>query len=657
MSKKFNKAYEQIVSEFFAGTNYDCADFFGCHKATVDGNEGYIFRVWAPNAKKISLVGDFNDWNESANKLEMLGTSGIWEVFVPGLKTYDTYKYCVVGDNGKKMKADPFGFHTELKPATGSKIFDIEGFEWTDSKWQENKKTADPYKSAMNIYEVHIGSWKKHDNGAFYSYTDFADAIIPYLQEMSYTHIEFMPLAEFPFDGSWGYQVIGYYAPTSRFGTPHDFMKMIDKFHNAGIAVILDWVPAHFPRDEAGLFQWDGSPLYEYKDPRKGEHRSWGTCVFDYGRTEVKSYLISNALFWLEKYHIDGLRVDAVASMLYLDYDRRDGEWIANENGGNEHLEAIEFLKKLNEAVFGRVSNPLMIAEESTAWPMVTKPTDIGGLGFNFKWNMGWMNDMLKYMSLDPIHRAFHHQQLTFSFFYAFSENFILPISHDEVVHGKCSLINKMFGDTDQKFASSRAFLAYMMAHPGKKLLFMGSEFAQFREWNYEDKLEWFLIDDYENHRNFQSFMKNLNAFYKETPAFWQRDFSWEGFQWISNDDYRQSIISFRRIDDEGNDVVIVCNFVPVGRTNYSIGVPQKGSYVEVFNSTSADGTPYLNNTVKTKPVAMHGFEQSIELEIPPLSVMYFKFKKPATRKKCNSTPAKTTKSKSKAKSTEAKNK
>ncbi len=637
MINEIAKEYELPLHLFHQGNNFEAYSFFGCHEGERNGQKGHFFRVWAPNAKAVSLVGDFNDWDNSADPLEKIADSQVWEIFKTGLKQYDTYKYAIDGCDGKlHMKADPFGVHMEVKPSTGSKVYKST-YKWTDDEWQAKKAKTNVYKSPMNIYEVHFNSWKRCTEGKYFSYPNFAKSIIPYLKEMSYTHIEFMPLAEFPFDGSWGYQGIGYYAPSSRYGTPDDFKSMIDMFHNAGISVILDWVPAHFPKDEAGLYEFDGGCVYEYSDPKKRDHLAWGTRVFDYGKNEVVSFLVSNALYWIEQYHVDGLRVDAVASMLYLDYDRRAGEWTPNVYGGHENLEAIEFFKKLNENVFVRNPNALIIAEESTAWPMVTKPTSDGGLGFNFKWNMGWMNDMLKYMAMDPIHRAFHHDMLTFSFFYAFSENFILPISHDEVVHGKGSLVNKMYGDTDQKFAQARLFMTYMMAHPGKKLLFMGSEFAQFREWDYENSLEWFLIDEYENHRNFQKFSKNLNKFYLDHPQFWEDDFSWEGFSWIANDDYKQSIIIFRRFDNKKNEVIAVCNFVPVERKSYCFGVPYKGSYTEVFNSTSPDGSPMTNGTVKSVDTPMHGFEQSVCVDIPAFSVMYFTVKKAPQKRKASS--------------------
>ncbi len=627
MSCSDKLSVQEQIRLFLDGKNYDCFDLFGAHKT----DDGTLFRVWAPNAKSVSVVGDFNGWDSAADPMHRID-GGIWEATTADLPEYSVYKYRVEGFDGVvRMKADPYGSHMETKPATGTKLYDISKHTWGDEKWYKAKAKSSALESPMNIYEVNLGSWKKYPDGNFYSYEKVAEELIPYMKEMHYTHVEFMPLTEYPFDGSWGYQVIGYFAPSSRFGTPESFMKMIDAFHQAGIGVILDWVPAHFPRDEAGPFWFDGTPCYEYNDPLKREHKSWGTMVFDFGRPEVRSFLISSALYWIEKYHIDGLRVDAVASMLYLDYDRT--EYRPNIHGGTENLEAVEFLQMLNTAVFGRNPTAYMIAEESTAWPNVSKPVDIGGLGFNFKWNMGWMNDMMKYMSMDPIYRAHHHNQLTFSLFYAFSENFILPISHDEVVHGKGSLVNKMPGDTDMKIRGARAFLAYMMAHPGKKLLFMGSEFAQFREWDYENGLEWFMIEDYENHRNFKTFSSNLNKFYLDNKPMWQDDYSWNGFKWLAADDSEQSVIAFRRIDHKGNEVYCICNFVPVERQGYRIGVPHLGKYTEVFNSTSWDGSPYANDVIKAEKIPMHGEPQSIAVNLPPLSVMYFTVKKAPGRK------------------------
>ena len=622
---KLDKDYEFPLYIFHSGKNYKAYEFFGCHRIKGDT---FAFRVWAPHAQSVSTVGDFNDWNESAGVMKKI-SDGIFEAKIDNVKIYDCYKYAITTKDGNViMKADPYAFHAETRPGTASKVYETGKYRWNDSTWKK-ANSGNILEKPVNIYEIHFGSWKRHENGDFLSYRQMAEELVPYVKDMGYTHIEMMPIMEYPFDGSWGYQGIGYFAPTSRFGTPYDFMKMIDLFHLAGIGVILDWVPAHFPRDEAGLFEFDGGPSYEYSDPKKADHLTWGTRVFDYSKGEVKSFLISNALYWIEKYHVDGLRVDAVASMLYLDYDRRDGEWTPNKFGGKENLEAVQFFKDLNTAVFGRNPNTLMIAEESTSWPMVTKPASDGGLGFNFKWNMGWMNDMLKYMALDPIDRAFHHDMLTFSFFYAFSENFILPISHDEVVHGKASLVNKMYGgDIDNKFRQCKLFMAYMMAHPGKKLLFMGADFAQFREWDYENGLEWFMVDEYENHRNYLNYSKNLNHFYLDHPQFWERDFSWEGFSWISNDDFKQSIIIFRRFDKNGGEVIVVCNFVPVERKSYCFGVPYWGSYTEVFNSSSVDGSPCTNGTVKAVDEKMHGFDQSVCIDIPAFSCMYFTVKK-----------------------------
>ena len=618
---------------FYQGKNFEAWKLFGAHSRKKGRSKCYTFRVWAPNAVSVSVVGDFNEWNRSKNPMYLI-SDGIWEAEISKLEQFDIYKYNIETKDGRiLMKSDPYGVHYETRPATASKLYESE-YKWNDAAWFEEKKKRSIYKSPVNIYEVHLNSWKNTgEEEVFTSYINFARMIIPYLKKMSYTHVELMPLTEYPFDASWGYQVTGYYAPTSRYGTPDDFRRMVDMFHEAGIGVILDWVPAHFPKDAPGLYEFDGTCCYEYTDPRKKEHKAWGTHVFDYGKPEVCSFLISSANYWFTEMHVDGLRVDAVASMLYLDYDRRDGEWAANIHGGNENLEAVEFLKRLNEAIFSMHPDALMIAEESTSWAMVTKPTSMGGLGFNFKWNMGWMNDMLSYMSLDPIYRSFNHDKITFSFFYAFAENFILPISHDEVVYGKCSMIEKMPGEGDNKFASYRAFLAYMMAHPGKKLLFMGQEFAQYKEWNCKSRLDWELVDSNPYNKRIQDFVKSLNKFYLNTSSLWQNDDSWSGFQWISNDDYKQSVIAFRRIDDEGNEIVAVCNFVPVQRDDYRIGVPKKGTYRVVFNTDWEEfgGASLAAKSYKSEKIPMHGLDNSISLTLAPLSVLYLKT---STRKK-----------------------
>jgi 1,4-alpha-glucan branching enzyme len=608
---------------FHEGTNAKAYEYLGSHPK---GNKT-VFRVWAPNAANVCVTGDFNEWDPQQGQMKKV-SDGVWECTLPGVKQYDAYKYFITAADGRTFyKADPYAFHAETRPGTASKYYKSLDFKWNDAKWMDKRKHTDIYSSPVNIYEVHAGSWQMYDDGNLLPYRELAARLIPYVKEMGYTHIELLPIMEHPFDGSWGYQVTGYFAPTSRYGTPEDFAAFVNAAHEAGIGVIMDWVPAHFPKDAFGLYEFDGTACYEYKDPRKGEHYEWGTRVFDYGRTEVQSFLMSSAMFWIEKYHIDGLRVDAVASMLYLDYAREDGQWLPNVNGGRENLEAVAFLRKLNEAIFREYGDVLMIAEESTSWPMVSKPTYSGGLGFNFKWNMGWMNDCLRYFSLDGIFRKFNHDCLTFSFFYAFSENFVLPISHDEVVHGKCSLINKMPGTYEEKFAGVRSFLGYMMSHPGKKLLFMGSEFGQFIEWNYKQGLDWLLLD-YESHRQLKQYTADLNKFYLDNPAFWEVDYSWEGFKWIVSDDCVNSVVAYLRYDKQGKGIISICNFTNRSRQGYRIGVPDPGTYRVVFSSADPKYGGKGESTVgsvKAKKIPMHGFEYSIELDIEGLSCMYIK--------------------------------
>ena len=626
-------AAEKRSELFYSGRDCRAFDYMGAHPFVQDGEQGYLFRVYAPEAEKVSVMGEFNDWNRDADYMTR-DEQGIWEKFIPNIPEYAAYKYSVWAKSGDVFdKSDPYGFHFETRPGNATKAYDIDGYEWGDASWLDWRKKHLPYSNPVNIYECHLGSWKMHEDGNFYSYRQLADELVPYVKEMGYTHIEFMPLTEYPFDGSWGYQVIGYFAATSRYGTPKDLMYLIDKAHQAGLGVIMDWVPAHFPKDGCGLVEFDGSHLYEYADPLKMEHKEWGTRVFDYGKVSTRNLLFSSAMFWIEKFHMDGLRVDAVASMLYLDYNRQ-GEWRPNVHGGRENLEAVDFLRLLNEYILTDHPDVMMIAEESTAWPMVTKPGYDGGLGFNFKWNMGWMNDMLCYCSADPFFRKDMHDKITFSFMYAFSENYILPLSHDEVVHGKCSLISKMPPPYENQFGGLRALYGYMAAHPGKKMLFMGGEFAQFSEWAYQRGLDWMLLD-YPAHKQMQTYVKALNHFYLETPQLWEQDTDWRGFEWISHEDNRNNIIAFRRVAKDGSDIVVVVNFSPEEQQEYRIGVPITGTYEEIFTSDNTEfgGSGMANGKLKTENKPMHGQEQSIVLKIPRFGVLFFKGKARAKRR------------------------
>ncbi|MCH5300311.1 MAG: 1,4-alpha-glucan branching protein GlgB [Ruminococcus sp.] len=637
--------YLSPLDDFLSGNSLSSYKYMGAHRANMFGREGVVFRVWAPQAKSVSIVGDFNNWDIDATHMGKISDAGIWECFISDvIDNLSIYKYCVETQWGERfMKADPYAFYGELRPNNASLFYDLEGYQWNDEKWLEQR--TNNLDKPLNIYEIHAGSWKKYEfgYGESYNYRSLADELVPYVKEMGYTHIEMMPLTEYPFDPSWGYQVTGYYAPTSRYGEPKDFMYFVDKCHQAGIGVIIDWVPAHFPKDSHGLARFDGSACYEYEDWRKGEHKEWGTYVFNYSRYEVKSFLMSSANFWLEEYHIDGIRMDAVASMLYLDYNRNDGEWIPNCFGGKEHLEAVDFLKQLNTSLLEAHPDIMMIAEESTAWPMVTRPASEGGLGFNYKWNMGWMNDMLAYLREDPLYRPYHHDKITFSLVYAFSENFVLPISHDEVVYGKCSLINKMPGDLEQKAAGVKAFMTYMMTHPGKKLTFMGTELGQFNEWNFEKQLDWQLLAN-EPNQGLNKFFNALNHFYIDNPALWQEDYSWKGFQWVRHSDHEKSIISFRRIDRDENELVVVVNFQPVLREDYTMGVPFAGKYAEVFNTDSQEfgGSGITNGTeIRTKSKKSDDMEQSISITIPPMSAVILQLTEKSTPKKKKTTEKK----------------
>ncbi|RSL34084.1 1,4-alpha-glucan branching protein GlgB [Salibacterium salarium] len=620
---------EQDIYLFHQGNLRYSYQLFGAHVDVQNGEAGIRFAVWAPNAVQVSVVGLFNDWDGREHPMKKLNDQGVWCVFIPGLETGMMYKYEILTTHGHlRLKSDPYAFSSEQRPNTASIIHPLHDYTWNDEEWMKQRTERNIYESPVSIYELHLGSWKNIESEVFYTYREYADMVIPYVKELGYTHIELLPLTEHPFDRSWGYQATGYYSVTSRYGTPDDFRYFVDQCHQAGIGVLLDWVPGHFCKDEHGLRRFDGEALYEYENPSKAEKSQWGTLTFDFARNEVQSFLISNAIYWLKEYHLDGIRVDAVASMLYLDFGKNDGEWELNEHGGRENIEAVTFVKKMNEAIFEEVPNILMMAEESTSWPLVSAPTYSGGLGFNYKWNMGWMNDMLTYMELDPIHRKYHHHLLTFSLMYAFSENFVLPISHDEVVHGKKSLLNKMPGDYWQKFANLRAFLAYMYAHPGKKLLFMGGEFGQFDEWKDMEELDWKLLD-YDSHASIFNYIKQLHQLYKDMPALWELDHKEEGFFWIDPNNNEQSIVSFARNSRATNDqLIVVCNFTPEVYHNYSIGVPEQGFYEEVFTSDAEHfgGSGQTNGLrLKTVPVPWQGQDQQITMTIPPLGVSFLK--------------------------------
>ncbi|HVN83172.1 MAG TPA: 1,4-alpha-glucan branching protein GlgB [Terriglobia bacterium] len=614
------------------GNHFKKYEKLGAHLKTINGVSGVQFAVWAPNALRVSVIGDFNNWDGRRHTMRMRGSSGIWELFIPGLEEGLLYKFEIKSrhNNLLLIKSDPYGFYFEKSPKTSTIIYDLHDYEWQDQSWMEKRTHTNWLEAPLAIYEIHLGSWMRspEEGNRYLTYRELADRLIPYMQKMGFTHIQLLPISEHPFDGSWGYQTIGYFAPTSRFGKPEDFMEFVDRFHQAGIGVLLDWVPAHFPKDAHGLAFFDGTNLYEHADPRKGEHRDWGTLIFNYGRNEVRNFLISNALFWLEKYHIDGLRVDAVASMLYLDYSRPAGEWIPNQYGSNENLEAIEFIKKFNELTCHFFPGILNIAEESTAWPAVSRPVYLGGLGFSLKWNMGWMNDMLEIFSKDPIYRKFYHNNLTFALMYAFTENFVLPLSHDEVVYGKRSLLNKMPGYFHDRFSNLRLLLAYMYGQPGKKLLFMGGEFGQWREWNHDASLDWHLLE-YEPHQQVQRFVQDLNRLYVSQPSLYEIDFHYRGFEWIDFHDSDRSIVSFLRRGKNPSDfLVFVYNFTPLHREGYRIGVPVGGFYQELLNSDSSiyGGRNFGNaGGLPADEIPWQGRPYSLQLTVPPLAVTVLK--------------------------------
>ncbi|HQE35008.1 MAG TPA: 1,4-alpha-glucan branching protein GlgB [Flavobacterium alvei] len=619
------------IDLFKAGKHFRLYEKLGAHLVEVDGVKGVYFAVWAPSARSVSVVGDFNYWIQGDHLLQVRwDSSGIWEGFIPGIEKGTTYKYKIQSNNGGIIteKADPFALYCEHPPHTASVVWDLD-YQWKDKKWMETRKEHNDLDKPYSVYEVHLGSWKRNSEGKFLTYLELADDLVAYIKETGFTHVEFMPIMEYPYDPSWGYQLVGYFAPTSRFGTPQDFMVLVDKLHQAGIGVILDWVPSHFPEDAHGLGFFDGSNLFEHPDRRKGYHPDWKSLVFNYGRNEVRAFLISNAIFWLQHYHVDGLRVDAVASMLYLDYSRNEGEWEPNIFGGRENLDTISFLKEFNEAVYSSFEGVQTIAEESTSFPMVSRPTFVGGLGFGMKWMMGWMHDTLQYFQKETVYRKYHQNDLTFSMTYAFSENFMLPLSHDEVVYGKKSIAGRMPGDEWQKFANLRLLYGYMFMHPGAKLLFMGSEFGQSAEWNFEGSLDWHLLQ-YDFHEGVKKTITDLNALYKTQPALHEKQFSPEGFEWINYSDHQNAVMTFiRKGNNSKDDVIVVCNFTQVVRENYRIGVPKKGKLTEIFNSdSSVYGGSGVKNTKKLTIEALpyDGRDYSVELLLPPLSVTVYKY-------------------------------
>ena len=627
-------SFSPVLSEydlflFNQGNHYEIYEKLGAHPVVHQGVAGTSFAVWAPSAARVSVVGDFNQWDGRRHQMRERGSSGVWELFIPKAGPGLLYKYEILTSDGNLLlKTDPFAFRMEKRPGTASEVYELDGFEWTDQDWMQRRRETSLLNRPMSVYEMHLGSWRRGEGGRWLTYRELADQLIPYVKELGFTHIEMMPPAEHPFDASWGYQVTGYYAATSRYGTPHDLMHFIDRCHAENIGVILDWVPAHFPRDDFALANFDGTHLYEHADPRQGAHRDWGTLIFNYGRNEVRNFLTANALFWLDKYHIDGLRVDAVASMLYLDYSRQDGDWVPNRFGGRENLEAIEFIKNFNAKVYEKFPGAVTIAEESTSWPAVSRPIHLGGLGFMFKWNMGWMHDMLSFMSLESIFRKYHTNYLTFALLYAFHENFILPLSHDEVVHLKKSLLDKMPGDHWQKAANLRLLLGYMFGEPGKKMLFMGGEIGQWGEWNHDLELEWGLLND-DLHQGVQTFMKDLNALYRSEPALYELDYQPDGFEWIDFRDADSTVISFiRRGKNRGEELVFVFNFTPVVREGYRVGVPSPGFYQERLNSDSSyygGSNVGLGGGLETEPKKYHGRPQSLNLTLPPLGMLVLK--------------------------------